>query len=101
MSIFAAVRSAARVGPARLVGGMRVNAASSLTRSARLVAAPVNATRAFSVSSARFGSGSCAYFLLFFLYSRTCRVALDGHESIEDGVDKPIAQVRSRRKGMC
>ncbi|KAF5310664.1 hypothetical protein D9619_007729 [Psilocybe cf. subviscida] len=57
MSLFAAVRSAARVGPARLVAGMRVNAASSPTRSARL-ALPTNATRAFSVSSARLGSGS-------------------------------------------
>ncbi|KJA18401.1 hypothetical protein HYPSUDRAFT_90006 [Hypholoma sublateritium FD-334 SS-4] len=54
MSAFAALRTVARVGPARMVSGMRVAlAARPLAR-----AAPVTVARAFSVSAGRFGSGT-------------------------------------------
>lgn len=57
MSAFAALRTVARVGPARMVSGVRVAlAARPLAR-----AAPVAVARAFSVSAGRFGSGTSEY----------------------------------------
>lgn len=57
MSAFAALRTVARVGSARMVSGMRVAlVARPLAR-----AAPVSAARAFSVSAGRFGSGTSEF----------------------------------------
>ncbi|KAF8196107.1 regulatory protein suaprga1 [Pholiota molesta] len=55
MSPIAALRTAARVGPARLVAGMRVSLAAR-PMVARM--APSTVTRAFSASAGRFGSGT-------------------------------------------
>ncbi|CAA7261184.1 unnamed protein product [Cyclocybe aegerita] len=62
MSAIAALRTASRVGPARLVAGMRVSLASSVTRPAMRLGALNLARpaglRAFSATSGRFGSGT-------------------------------------------
>ncbi|KAF9479309.1 mitochondrial glycoprotein [Pholiota conissans] len=58
MSPIAALRTAARVGPARLVAGMRLSAARPSLAAAARFSPATTMTRAFSVSAGRFGSGT-------------------------------------------
>lgn len=77
MSPIAALRTAARVGPARLVAGMRVSLAAR-PMVARM--APSTMTRAFSASAGRFGSGTSE--CLFACSVAPARVVWNSHPCV-------------------
>ena len=69
MVAFAVLRQASRVGPARLVAGMRVSlASSSVSKVSKMSSNAMNVgVRAFSVSARRFGNDSSEF--LFSIFS--------------------------------